>query len=74
MSTPIGFHWRIPTRQRKTFVFVNLDSKYGEYFSEYANCFGRPSILKKSMYVMINCGELFADELTNWLIYDSGFE
>ena len=31
-------------------VFVNLDSRYGEYFLEYANYFGRTLRLNKSMY------------------------
>ena len=46
-------------------VFVKLDSRYGEYFPEYANYFGRPLRLKKSMYGMNNSGKIFADDLTN---------
>ena len=26
------------------------------------------------MYVMTNCGKLFANELTNWLVYEVGFK
>ena len=46
-------------------VFVKLDSRYGEYFPEYANYFGRP---------LTNYGKIFSDELTNWLIYEVGFK
>ena len=49
-------------------VFVKLDSRYGEYFPEYAKYFGISSRLKKSMYGMNNYGKLFDDELTNWLM------
>ena len=53
--------------------FCKLDSKYGGYFPDYAYYFGRPLRLKKSMYGMNNYGYLFADELTNWLINETGF-
>ena len=46
-------------------VFAKLGSRYGEYFPEYANYFGRTLRLNKSMYGMTNCGKLFSDELTN---------
>ena len=52
----------------KYIVFDNLDSRYVEYFPEYANHFGRPLRLNKSMYGMTSYGKLFADELTNCLI------
>ena len=52
--------------------FVNLDSIYGEYFPEYAKYFGRPSRLNKSMYGMTNSSNLFADEITNWIIDEVG--
>ena len=55
-------------------VFVKLDSRYGEYFPEYANNFGRPLRLKKLTHVMTNSGELFADEIINRLTYESGFK
>ena len=57
----------------KHIYFVKLDSKYGVYFPEYDNYFGIPLRLNKSMYGMNNSGKLFADELTNCLIYESGF-
>ena len=47
---------------------MKLDSRYGEY----ANYFVRPLILKKSMYGITNSGNLFSDEITNWLIYEAG--
>ena len=52
-------------------VFVKLDNRYGEYFPEYWKYFGRPLILKKSIYDMTNYGKLFADELNNWIICES---
>ena len=55
-------------------TFVELDSRYGEFFPEYANSFGRPLILKKSMYGINNSGNLFANEFTNWLIDNAGFK
>ena len=48
----------------KNRVFLKLDSRYEDYFPEYAKYFGRALILLKSMYNMNNSGELFADELT----------
>ena len=54
-------------------VIVKLDSRYGEYFLEYENYFGRPLILKKSIYGMTNSRNLFDDELTNCLINELGF-
>ena len=55
-------------------VFLKLYSRYGEYFPYYANYFEISLRLKKSMYLMTNYGNLFADELTNWLIYESDFK
>ena len=52
----------------KNSVFVKLDSRYADYFPEYLNYFGRSLRLLKSMYGMTNYGNLFADELTEWLI------
>ena len=48
----------------KNRVFVKLDMRYGDYFPEYAQYFGRALKLLKSMYGMTNSGKLFADELT----------
>ena len=53
-------------------VFVKLEMRYADYFPEYAQYFGRALKLLKSMYGMKNSGELFADELTEWLI-EEGF-
>ena len=47
----------------KNRVFVKLDIRYGDYFPEYSNYFGRPLILKKSIYGMTNSGKLFADDM-----------
>ena len=55
-------------------VFMKLDSIYGEYFPEYSNYFGRPLRINKSIYGITNYGNLFADELTNFLIYEAGFK
>ena len=52
---------------------MKLDSIYGEYFSEYAKKIEILFSLKKSMYGMTNSGKLFADELTNCLIDEAGF-
>ena len=56
----------------KNRVFVKLDIKYTDYFPEYAQYFGRALRLLNSMYGMTNSGELFADELTEWLL-EAGF-
>ena len=53
---------------------MKLDGIYGDYFPEYANYFGRPLKLKKSIYGMINFGYLSSDELTNLLIYKAYFK
>ena len=53
--------------------FVKLDSRYGEYLSEHANYFGIPLLPNKSTYGMNNTGNLFDDELTNWMIDEVGF-
>ena len=52
----------------KNGVFLKLDCRYADYFLEYSNYFERALILFKSMYVTTNFGELFADELTEWLL------
>ena len=54
-------------------VFVELDSRYGEYFLEYGNYFRQPFRLNNSMYGMTNYGKLFPDELTSCLIDEEGF-
>ena len=47
----------------KNRVFIKLDSRYTDYFPEYAKYFGRTLRLLKSLYGMTNSGELFSDEL-----------
>ena len=49
-------------------VFVKLDSRYGEYFPEYAKYFGTPFRPNKSINGMTDSGSIFSDELTNGLI------
>ena len=56
----------------KNRVFVKLGIRYTDYFTEYAQYFGRDLILLKSMYGMTNSGKLFVDELTEWLL-EAGF-
>ena len=51
---------------------MKLDIRCTDYFPEYAKYFGRFLRLLKSMYGMTNCGKLFADELTEWLL-EAGF-
>ena len=53
-------------------VFVKLDVRYTYYFAEYAKYFVRSLRLLKSMYVMINSGKLFPDELIKRLL-EAGF-
>ena len=43
----------------KNRVFVKLDSRYTDYFQEYAKYFGRSLGLLKSMYGMTNYGNFF---------------
>ena len=52
----------------KSRVFVKLDIRYIDYFPEYAKYFERALRLLKSMYGMKKSGQLFADELTEWLL------
>ena len=49
-----------------------MDSRYADCFSEYSNYFEIALILFKSVYGMNNSGNLFADELTEWLL-EAGF-
>ena len=56
----------------KNGVFVKLESRYADYFTEYPNYFGRYLILLKFMYVMTKYGKLFSDEFTEWLL-ETGF-
>ena len=56
----------------KSRVCVNLDSRYAGYFPEHSIYFGRSLRLMKYMHVMTNFWNLFADDLTEWLI-ESGF-
>ena len=53
-------------------VFVKLDSRYADYFPEYSNYLKRALISLKYMYGMTNYWELFADQLTEWLL-ETGF-
>ena len=46
-----------PQANIKHRVFVKLDSRYGDYFPEYCNYFGKPLRLKKSMYAITNSGK-----------------
>ena len=50
-----------------------MDSRYGEYLPEYANYSGRPLRINKLMYEMTTYGDLFDDELANWLIDEADF-
>ena len=54
-------------------VFLKLYIRYKEYLPEYCSYFGRPLILKKSVYGMTNSGKIFSGELTNWLMCVAGF-
>ena len=56
----------------KNIVFVKMDSRYVDYFPEYSNYFVRALRLLRSMYGMTYSGELFAYELTEWLL-EAGF-
>ena len=49
-------------------VFVKLDSRYADYFPEYSSYFGRALRILKSMYGMTNCGKLFVNDFTKWLL------
>ena len=53
---------------------MKLDSRYGEYFSEYGNYFGRPLRTNKEMYGMNNSGKIFSYEPNNCLTDESGFK
>ena len=56
----------------KNRVFVKLDSRYADNFTEYSNYLGKELRLLKSMYVRNNSGKLSADELIEWLL-EAGF-
>ena len=58
-STPVRFYWRINAIKVKNRVFVKLDSRYADYFTEYLNYSGRSLRLLKSMYGMTNSGGYF---------------
>ena len=58
----------------KNRVFVKLDSRYAEYFPEYSSYFGKALRFLKSMYGMTNSGNLFYDELIDWLVNEEGFK
>ena len=57
----------------KNRVFVKLESRYVDYFLEYSKYFGRSLILLNYMYGMTNSGKVFANELTDLLINEEGF-
>ena len=42
-------------------IFLKLDSRYADYFTEYSSYFGRSLIPLIYMYEMTNSGKLFAD-------------
>ena len=48
----------------KNRVFVKLDIRYTDFFSEYEKYFGRALRLLNYMYSMTIPGKLFSDELT----------
>ena len=56
----------------KNRIFMKLDSRYADYFTEYSSYFGRDLILMKSIYGMTNSGKLFSDELKEWFL-EAGF-
>ena len=51
---------------------MKLGSIYVDYFSKYSNYFEIFLILLKSMYVMTKSRNLFAYDLTEWIL-DAGF-
>ena len=52
---------------------MKLHIRYGKYFPEYDNYFGRPLVLNSSIYEMTNA-ETFLYEITNRMIYELGFK
>ena len=52
----------------KNRVFVKLDSRYADYFTEYSSYFVRALRSLKYMYGTTNSVKLFSDELTEWLL------
>ena len=58
----LGFIGAFLQAKVKNRVFVKLDMRYADYFTEYAQYFRRALRLLKSMYGMTNSGKLFADE------------
>ena len=47
---------------------MKLERRYADYFPEYSDYFGRAFRLLNSMFGMTNSGNLFANELTEWLL------
>ena len=47
---------------------MKLESRYADYFPEYAKYFERGLRRLNSIYSITNSGKLFADELTEWLL------
>ena len=60
----LGFIGAFLHAKVKNRVFVKLDMRYADYFTEYAQYFGRALRFLNSMYGMTKSGKLFADELT----------
>ena len=54
-----GFIGAILQAKVKNRVFLKLDSRYVDYFSEYSKYFGRDLRLLKSMYCMNKFGKVF---------------
>ena len=72
MSESVRFYWSIITGKVDNGVILKLDSRYEYYFLDYLSYSGRALKLLKSMYWMTNSRNLFAYELTKWLV-EEGF-
>ena len=59
--------WSLLQAKVKNRIFVKLERRYADYFSEYSNYFGRGLRLLKSIYGMTNSRKLSAGELIEWL-------
>ena len=46
-------------KKSRNWIFLKLDSRYGDYFPEYSSYFGSALRLLKAAYVMTNSGKLF---------------
>ena len=69
----LGYTWS-PTASMRTLKYLLEDAAIGPLARNHGNLqkhsqyFGKALKLLKSMYGMTNSGNLFADELTEWLI------